>query len=169
MLRLSFSSRLNNCMFQCRSSCSMTPKYWTWDVGSIFLPLMQKLRYLVTILFLGLNISISVLLVLSYSLFALIQSTLIFKSLLICLLIFLSDLPTKKRLLLWTNRWTELILKALCKLLINKIKRRTPRTKRLGTLYLTDCLAEWQPWTLVNCFRSFRNDWNHLLAIPLVP
>ena len=83
MLRLSFSSRLNNCMFQCRSSCSMTPKYWTWDVGSIFLPLMQKLRYLVTILFLGLNISISVLLVLSHSLFALIQSTLIFKSLLI--------------------------------------------------------------------------------------
>ena len=83
MLRLSFFSKFAK-MFQGRSSCSMTPKCQTCEDSSI--------------LFLGLNITISVLLVLSDSLFAPIQSTVSFKTLLICLLIFLSDLSMRKRL-----------------------------------------------------------------------
>ena len=169
MLQLSFFPRLVKCILQCRSSCSVTPKYRTWGDGSIFLPLMRKLRSLVIILFLSLNIAISVLLVLCDSLLALIQSTVSFKSLLICLLNFLSDLSIRRRLVSSAKWWAELNTTVLWKSLINKIKRSGPRTEPWGAPYLTDCLAEWQPWTLANCFRSSRNDWNYLLAIPLIP
>ena len=53
------------------------------------------------------------------------------------------------------------------KSLMNRMKR-SPATNPCGTPYLTDCLAEWQPWTLVNCFQSSRNNGSHLLPVPLI-
>ena len=61
-LRLSLFPRFDRYLFQCKSSCSISPKYLTWFVGLIFWSLSRKLRCLVIVLFLGLNIIISVLL-----------------------------------------------------------------------------------------------------------
>ena len=77
-------------------------------------------------LFLGLNDTISVLLAFSDGLFALTQSTVNF-NMLICLLIFLSDLAMRSRFVSSAKSCTELNSTALCKSLINKIKRGGPR------------------------------------------
>ena len=116
-------------------------------------------------LFPGLNITISVLIALGDSLLAITRWIVSFKSLLIWLLIFLSNLSTRRRLKSFAKWWTELNSTAFRKSLMNTIKRRGPKTKLCITAYLTNCLAEWQPWILVNCFQSSRNDWKHLLAI----
>ena len=135
MLRLSFFSRFVRCASQCKSSYRMTPKYWTWLHCLIFWPLTQKLSCLVIFLFLGLNDTISVLLAFSDGLFALTQSTVNF-NMLICLLIFLSDLAMRSRFVSSAKSCTELNSTALCKSLINKIKRRGPRTDPWSTPYL---------------------------------
>ena len=155
---LVFFSRFVICTSQCKSSCRMTPKYRTWLDCLIFWPLTRKLSCLVIFLFLGLNNTISVLLAFSDSLFALIQSTANFKSLLICLLIFLSDLSMRSRFVLSAKWCTELNSTALCRSLINKIKRRCPRTDPWGTPYLIGFSADLLPCTLVNCFVSSRKD-----------
>ena len=126
MLRLSFFSRLVRCASQCKSFCRMTPKYRTWLDCLIFWPVTRKLSRLVIFLFLGLNNTISVLLALSDSLFALIQKTVNFKSL--------------------------LNSTALCRSLINKIKRRGPRTDPWGTSYLIGFSADILPCTLATVF-----------------
>ena len=167
MLQLSFFSRFVRCASQCKSSCRMTPN-WMWLDCLIFWPLTWKLSCLVIFLFLGLNNIISVLLAFSDSLLALIQSTVSFKSLLICLLIFLSDLSMRSRFV--SAKWcTELNSTTLCRSLRNKIKRRGPRTDPWGMPYLIGFSADLLPWTLVNCFLSSWKDWNHLLAMPLIP
>ena len=67
-------------------------------------------------------------------------------------------------------KWcAELNSTALCRSLINKIKRRSPSTDSWGTPYLICFFADLLPWTLVNCFLSSRKDWNHILATPLTP
>ena len=169
MLRLSFFSRIVRFASQCKSSCRMTPKYRTWLDCLIFLPLTRKISCLVIFLFLGLNNTISVLLAFSDSLFALIQSTANFKSLLICLLIFLSDLSMRSRFVSSAKWCTELNSTALCRSLINKIKRRGPRTDPRGMPSLIGFSADLLLWTLVNCFLCCRKDWNHLLATLLIP
>ena len=136
MLWLSFFSKFVRCASQCKSSCRMIPKYRTWLDYLSFWPLTRKLSCLVIFLFLGLNNTISVLLAFSDSLFALTQSTVNFKSQLICLLIFLSDLAMRSRFVSSAKSCTEVNSTALCKSLINKIKRRGPRTDPWGTPYL---------------------------------
>ena len=136
MLQLSFFLSVVRCEFQCRSSCSIISKYLTWNEGLIFWPLMQKLRCLVVILFLGLNIRSSVLLVFKDSLFALTHSTTNCKSLLICLFIFSIDLSVRIRLVASAKWWTELNSTALCKSLINKINKRGPKTDLWGIPYI---------------------------------
>ena len=91
MLRLSCFLSFVRCEFQCKSSCSIIPKYLTCDEVLIFWPLMRKLRCLVMILFLGWNITRSVLLVFEDSLFALIHWATNFRFLFICLFIFFID------------------------------------------------------------------------------
>ena len=85
MLQLSFFFRLARCVVQCKSSCSITPKYFIWDDGWSFCPLMQKLRCLLFFLCLGLS---SVLLVFKDNLLALIDSATSFRSLFMYLFIF---------------------------------------------------------------------------------
>ena len=63
------------------------PRYFTDFDSPIFWTLIRKFRFLVITLLLALNITISVLLVLRDNLFALIQSTAHFRSLLIDLFI----------------------------------------------------------------------------------
>ena len=133
MLWLSCFLSFVRCKFQCKSSCSIIPKYLTCDEGLIFWPLIRKLKCLVMILFLGLNITSSVLLVFKDSLFALIHWTTNFKSLFICLFIFFIDLSVRMRLVSSTKWWTELNSTYLCKSLINKINRRGPKTDHCGT------------------------------------
>ena len=108
----------------------------TRDESLIFWPLMRKLRCLVIILFLDLNITSSVLLVFKDSLFALIHSTTSFKSLFICLFIFFIDLSVRIRLVSSAKWWTELNSTALCKSLISNINRRDPKTDPCGAPYL---------------------------------
>ena len=119
-LQLNFFLSFIRCESQCKSSCSIIPKYLTWDDGLIFWPLMRKFRRLVIILFLDLNITSSVLLVYKDSLFVLIHSTTSFKSLFTCLFIFFIDLSVRIRLVLSAKWWTELTSTALCKSLKNK-------------------------------------------------
>ena len=106
-LRLSFFPRFYKYLFQCKCSCSITPKYLTWFVGLIFLPLSRKLRCLVIVLFLGLNIIILVFLAFKESLFALAHSTISFRSLLTFLFNCLSDFSTTRRFVSSANWWTE--------------------------------------------------------------
>ena len=141
----------------------------TGDEGLIFWPLMQKLSCLIIILFLGLNITSSVLLVFKDSLFALIYSTTSFKSLFICIFIFFVDLSVRIRLVSSAKWWTELNSTALCKSLINNINRRGPKADPCGTPYFKYFLLDWHLFTVVNCILSFRYDWNQLLVIPLIP
>ena len=108
MLRLSLFSKFIRCASQCQSSCRMTPKYRTWLDCLTIWPLTQKLTCLVVFLFLGLNNIISILPAFSDGFFVLIQSTVNFKSLLICLLIFLSDFSMKNRFLSSSKWCTEL-------------------------------------------------------------
>ena len=63
MLWFSLFPSFVRCKFQCRSSYSTIPKYLTWHEDLISWPLMQKLRCLVIILFLDVNITSSILLV----------------------------------------------------------------------------------------------------------
>ena len=135
MLRLSFFLSFLRCEFQCRSSCSIIPKYLTWDEGLIFWPLMRKLRCLVIILFSDLNITSLVLLEFKDSLFALIHSTASFKSLFICLFIFFIVLSVTIRLVSSAKWWIELNSTALCKSLINNKNRRGPKADPCGTPY----------------------------------
>ena len=102
-------------------------------------------------LFPGLNITISVLIALGDSLLAITWLIVSFKSLMIWLLIFLSSLSTRRRLVSFAKWWTELNSTALRKSLMNTIKRMGPQTKLCITPCLTNCIAEWQPWILVNC------------------
>ena len=92
-------------MFQCKSSCSITPKYLTWFVGLIFWPLCRKLWCLVIVLFVGLNIIISIFLAFKESLFALTQSTISFRSLLTFLSNCLRDFLTTRRFASSANWW----------------------------------------------------------------
>ena len=169
MLWLSFFLSFIRCKFQHILSCSIIPKYLTCDEGSIFWSLMWKLRCLVMILFLGLNITSSVLLVFKDSLFALIHWTTYYKSLFICLFIFFIDLSVRIRLVLSVKWWTELNSTDLCKSLINIINRRGPKTDPCGTPYIKYFLLDWYLFTVVNCILLFRYDWNQLLMIPLIP
>ena len=82
--------RLTKCLVQCKSSCSITPKYLIWDDGWSFFPFMRKLRFLLTFFCLDLNIISSVLLVFMDNLLALIHSKTSFSSLFMYLLILLS-------------------------------------------------------------------------------
>ena len=120
--------------FQERSSCKIIPRYFTGFDSSIFCQLMRKFRHLVIILFLVLNNTISVLLVLRDN-FALIQSTMHFKSLLMYLFIFLSDLSISNKLVSSAKWWTELFSIAWWRLLINIIKRKGPKKDPCGTPY----------------------------------
>ena len=170
MLWLSCFLSFVRCEFQCKSSCSIIPKYLTYcDEGLIFWPLMRKLRCLVMILFLGLNITSSVLLVFKDSLFAQIHWTTNFKSLCICLFIFFIDLSLRIRLVSSAERWTELNSTDLYKSSINKINRRGPKTDPCGTQYIKYFLLDWHLFTAVNCILSFRYNWSQLLVIPLIP
>ena len=121
------------------------------------------------ILFLGLNITSSVLLVFKDSLFALIHWTTNFKSLFICLFIFFIDLSVRMRLVSSAKWWTELNSTDLYKSLMNKINRRGPKTDSCGTPYIIYFLLDWHLFTVVNCILLFRYDWNQLLVIPLIP
>ena len=47
-----FFFRWTKSVTQCESSCIVTPRYLTWNVGSIFWPLMQKLWCFVIAVFL---------------------------------------------------------------------------------------------------------------------
>ena len=155
---LVFFSRFVICTSQCKSSCRMTPKYRTWLDCLIFWPLTRKLSCLVIFLFLGLNNTISVLL--AFKIVCLLWSSqqLIFKSLLICLLIFLSDLSVRSRFVSSAKWCTELNSTALCRSLISQVRRRGPRTDPWGTTYLIGFSADLRPCTLVNCFVSSRKD-----------
>ena len=129
MLRLIFFPSFVRRDFQCISSCSIIPKYLTWDEALIFwLLMMQTLRGLVIILFLDLSTSSPVLLLFKGILFALIHSMTSFKSQFICLLIFFIDLSVRINFVSSVKWWTELNSAALCKLLINKINRGLPKT-----------------------------------------
>ena len=145
-------------MFQCKSSWSITSKYWTWEDGSIFWPAMWKLRCLVMVLFLDLNITISVLLVFNNNLLALIQLKVSFKSLLICLY-FLRELSMRSKLVSsakWLN--SELNFAAWFRSLINKMKRRGSCTDPFGTPYFTICLLDLLPGMVVYYFLPCRKE-----------
>ena len=87
-----------------------------------FCPLMRKFRRLVITLFFVLNNTISVLLVSSDNLFALIQSTSHFKSLLMYLFIFLSDISISSKLVSSAKWRTELFYIAWWRSLIYIIR-----------------------------------------------
>ena len=131
----SFFPRFDKYLFQCKSFCSITPKYVTWFFGLILWLLCWKLRYLLIVLFLGFNIIISVFLAFKESLFAHTHSTISFRSLLTFLFNFLSYFSTARRFASSANWWTEPYWTARWRSLMNKIKSRWPKTDPCCTPY----------------------------------
>ena len=154
MLQLSFFLSFVRCESQCRSSCSIIPKDLTSEEGLIFWPLMPKLRC-------------SVLLVFNNSLFAQIHSNNQFQVCLYTFFYLFIDYSVRVRSVSSAKWWTELNLTALCKLWINNINRRGPKTGPCGTPYFKYFLLDWHLVTIGNCILSLRYDWNQLLVIPI--
>ena len=154
MLWLSFFLRSPKCVAQCKSSCSVTPRYLTWYIYWNFSPLLRKLRFFVIVLFLDLNVTSSVLLVFKDSLLALTHSTTSFWFLFICLFNFFRDFSTRSILVLSAKWCTVLNSIFLCRSLINGMNRRGPKTDPYGTPYFNSPLLDSDLLMLVNCILS---------------
>ena len=119
---------------------------------------MRKFRCFVITLFLVLNNTISVLLVLRDNLFALIQSRAHFKSLLMYSVVSYS-----------LAKWlTELFSTAWWRSLKNIIKRRGAKTDACGIPYSTRLSSDMIPLWQVCCFLFVKYDLNQMLLTLLI-
>ena len=156
LLRLSFSFTLTKCVVQCEASCSITPKYLIWSDGWMLCPLMRKLRCLV-IFFLSRFEYHKLRLTAIYGLFNSSNPFVnkfqvsIYVSAHFFFFFFLSDFSMRS-IFVSSAKWcTVLDSTTIWTSLINKMKRRGPRTDPCGTPYFSSLLSDCVLLILVNC------------------
>ena len=135
-------------------------RYLTESTGTIFCPLIKKLRCFVIFVFLDLKVIVFVFPI--FSLFAWIHWTINFRHLLIHLLSFFNEFSVNKRLVSSAKWCTVEKSTALWKSLMERIKRIGPNINPWGLKVQSGDLVL---LIVVWCFLSSRNDLSHLFDL----
>ena len=140
---LSFFFSLLKYTFQSRCSFIVRPNYLSCVVCRIYWPMILKFRCVVlSLLYLGMNSKISVLLVFIYILFALSHVVRRFKSFFMFFLIFFKELSTSSKLVLSANWCTLLYFMACFRSLMNIKESNKPRSELFETLNSVKALSD---------------------------